>query len=65
MYQIFISMYLKANIQNLVKNDPVVSKKDKFKFNDLRPRARNDLELKYLLSFTESTNFQATGCNSF
>ena len=46
--KIFISMYLKAYIQNLVKNGPVVSEKNKFEFsyaNDLGPRARNDLVL--------------------
>ena len=50
----FISMYLKANIQSLVKNDPVVSEKNEFSFsyvNDLGPRSRNDLDLKYSLTF--------------
>ena len=47
-------MYLKANIQNLVKTDSVVSEKNKFLFsyvNDLGPRARNDLDLKYSFAF--------------
>ena len=53
-YLIFIFMYLKAYIQNLVKNDSVVSEKNKFLFsyvNDLGPRARDDLDLKYWLNF--------------
>ena len=47
-------MYLKAYIQNLVKNDPVVSEKNKFSLsyvNDLGPRARDDLDLKYYFTF--------------
>ena len=47
---IFISMYLKAYIKNLVKNGSVVSEKSKFWFsyiNDLGPRSRNDLDLQY------------------
>ena len=43
-YKFFIFMYLIAYIQNLVKNDPVVSEKSKFQFsnvNDLGPRSRN------------------------
>ena len=50
----FHFIYLKAYIQNLVKNDTVVSEKNKFKFlyvNDLGPRARNDIDLKYSLTF--------------
>ena len=45
-----ISMVLKANIQNLVKNSPVVSEKNSFKFsyiNGLGPSLRNDLDLQY------------------
>ena len=48
--QIFISMYLKDYIQNLIKNGPVVSKKSMFLFsniNGLGPRSRNDLDLQY------------------
>ena len=43
-------MYLKAYIQNLVKNGPVVSEKSKFSFsyvNDLGPRSRSDLGHQY------------------
>ena len=43
----FISLYLKAFIQNLVKNGPVVSEKIWFEFlyiNDLGPRSNNDLQ---------------------
>ena len=50
----FHFIYLKAYIQNLVKNDTVVSEKNKFKFsyvNDLGPRTRNDIDLKYSLTF--------------
>ena len=45
--QIFISLYLKAFIQNLVQIGKVVSKKILFKFwcvQDLGPRSRNDLD---------------------
>ena len=50
-------MYLKADIQNLVKNGPVVSEKSKFQFsnvNDLGPRSRNDLDLQYSHIFIKS-----------
>ena len=50
-------MYLKAYIQNLAKNDPVVSEKNKFLFsyvNDLGPRERNDLDLQYPYTFIHS-----------
>ena len=43
-------MYLKAYIQNLVKNHLMVSEKSMFKFsyvNGLGPRSRNDLDLQY------------------
>ena len=61
-------MYLKAFIQNFVKNGPVVSKESKFYFsyvNDLGPWSRNDLDLQYLHTFinnkmSASTNFQVT-----
>ena len=49
-YQIFISLYLKAFIQNLAQNGTVVSEKIWFEFlyvNDLGPRSRNDLDLQY------------------
>ena len=48
--KIFISMYVKAYIQNLVKNGHVVSEKSMFYFsyiNGLGPRSRNDLDLQY------------------
>ena len=50
-------MYLIADIQNLVKNGPVVSEKSKFQFsnvNDLGPRSRNDLDLQYSHIFIKS-----------
>ena len=43
-------VYLKAFIQNLVQNGPVVSKKIRFEFlnvHDLGPRSSNDLDLQY------------------
>ena len=49
-HQIFISLYLKAFIQNLVQVGTVVSEKMKFEFvnvHDLGPRSRNDLDLQY------------------
>ena len=49
-YQIFISLYLKAFKQTLVQIDTVVSEKIQFDFlyvQDLGPRSRNDLDLKY------------------
>ena len=42
-------MYLIADIQNLVKNGPVVSN-----VNDLGPRSRNDLDLQYSHIFIKS-----------
>ena len=48
-HQIFISLYLKDFIQNLVQIGTVVSEKIKFKFlyvHDLGPRSRNDLDLQ-------------------
>ena len=50
-------MYLKAYIQNLVKNGPVVSEKSKIKFlyvNGLRSRLRNDIDLQYSHTFINS-----------
>ena len=49
-HQIFISLYLKAFIQNLVQNGPVASEKIQFEFlyvHDLGPRSRNDHDLQY------------------
>ena len=52
-----ISLYLKAFIQNLVQNGPVVSKKIWFEclyVHDLGPRSRNDLDLQYSHTFMKS-----------
>ena len=49
-HQIFISMYLKAFIQNLVQICAIVSEKIQFEFlyvHDLGPRSSNDLDLQY------------------
>ena len=49
-HQIFISLYLKAFMQNLVQIGTVVSKKIHFEFlyvHNLGPRSRNDLDLQY------------------
>ena len=54
-------MYLIVDIQNLVKNGPVVSEKSKFQFsnvNDLGPRSRNDLDLQYPHIFIKSINLR-------
>ena len=56
-YQIFISLYLKAFIQNLFQNGSVVSEKIRFEFlyvHDLGPRLRNDLDLQYSHPFIKS-----------
>ena len=56
-HQIFISLYLKAIIQNLVQNGPVVSEKIRFEFlyvRDLGPRSSNDLDLQYTHTFIKS-----------
>ena len=56
-HQIFISLYLKAFIQNLVQNGPVVSDKIRFEFlyvRDLGPRSSNDLDLQYSHTFIKS-----------
>ena len=53
-HQIFISMYLKAFIKNLVQIGKVVSEKIQFEFlyvHDLGPRSRNDLDLQYSHTF--------------
>ena len=49
-HQIFISLYQKTFIKNLVQIAKVVSEKIRFKFlyvHDLGPRSRNDLDLQY------------------
>ena len=49
-HQIFISLYLKAFIQNLVQIGTVVSEKIQFEVlyvNDLGPRSRNDRDFRY------------------
>ena len=49
-HQFFISLYLKAFIQNLVQIGTVVSEKIPFEFlyvHDIGPRSRNDLDLQY------------------
>ena len=54
---IFISMYLKASIQNFVKNGTVVSGKIRFEFlyiHDLGPRSRNDPDPQYSHIFINS-----------
>ena len=38
---------------NLVENGQVVPENSKFQLNNLGPRSKNDLDLHYLLSFTE------------
>ena len=56
-HQIFISLYLKAFIQNLVQKGTIVSKKIQFEFlfvHDLGPRSRNDLDLQYSHTFINS-----------
>ena len=56
-FLLFISLYLKAFIQNLVQNGSVVSEKIRFEFlyvHDLGPRSRNDLDLQYSHTFIKS-----------
>ena len=56
-HQIFISLYLKAFIKNLVQIGKVVSEKIQFEFlyvHDLGPRSRNDLDLQYSHTFIYS-----------
>ena len=56
-HQIFISLYLKAFIQNLVQIGKVVSEKILFELlyvHDLGPRSRNDLDLQYSHTFIYS-----------
>ena len=55
--QIFISLYLKAFIQNLVQNGPVVSEKIRFEYlyvHDLGPRSSNDLDPQHSHTFMKS-----------
>ena len=56
-HQIFILLYLKAFIKNLVQIGTVVSEKIRFEFlyvHDLGPRSRNDLDLQYSHTFIYS-----------
>ena len=56
-HQIFISLYLKALIQNLVQIGKEVSEKIRFEFlyvSDLGPRSRNDIDLQYSHTFIYS-----------
>ena len=56
-HQIFISLYLKAFIQNLVQNGPVVSEKIRFEFlyvHNLGQRSSNYLDLQYSHTFIKS-----------
>ena len=53
-HQIFISLYLKALIKNLIQIGKLVSEKIWFEFlyvHDLGPRSRNDLDLQYSHTF--------------
>ena len=55
--KIVISLYLKAFIQNLVQNGPVVSEKIRFEFlyvHNLGPGSSNDLDLQYSHSTMKS-----------
>ena len=57
-HQIFISLYLKAFIKNLVQIGTVVSEKIGFEFlyvHDLGPRSRNDLDPQYSHIFISSS----------
>ena len=56
-HQILISLYLKAFIQSLVQNGPVVSENIRFEFlyvQDLGPRSSNDLDFQYSHTFMKS-----------
>ena len=68
-HQTFISLYLKAFIQNLVQIGKVVSEKILFEFlyvHDLGPRSRNDLDLQYSHTFIYSIRyFQVTQAAKF
>ena len=57
-HQIFISMYLKAFIKNLIQIGTVFSEKIRFEFlyvHDLWPRSSNDLDLQYSHTFIYSS----------
>ena len=56
-HQVFISLYLKAFIQNLIQNGQVISEKIRFEFlyvHNLGPRSSNDLDLQYSHTFMKS-----------
>ena len=56
----FISLYLKAFIQNLVQNGSVAYEKIRFEFlyeHNLGPRSRNDLDLQYSHTFIKSFSY--------
>ena len=56
-HQIFISLYLKAFIKNLVQIGKIVSEKNRFEFlyvHDLGSRSRNDIDLQYSHTFIYS-----------
>ena len=56
-HQIFISLFLKTSIKNLVQIGTVVSEKIRLEFlyvHDLVPRSRNDLDLQYSHTFIYS-----------
>ena len=68
----FISLYLKAFIQNLVQNGTVDAEKIRFEYlnvHDLGPWSRNDIDLQYSLTFINSIRClllpMFTGGNSF
>ena len=57
-HQIFISLYLKVFIQNLVLIGTVVSEKILFEFlyvHDLGPRSRNHIDLQYSYTINVSS----------
>ena len=59
-HQIFISLYLKAFIKNLVQISTVVSEEIRFEFlyvHNLGPRSRNDLDLQYSHTFIYSIRY--------
>ena len=58
-HQIFVSLYRRAFIKNLVQIGTVVSEKIRLEFlyvHDLGPRSRNDLDLQY--SYTSIHSFR-------
>ena len=55
-HQIFIALYLKVFIKNLVQIGKAVSEKIRFEFlyvHDLGPRSRNDIDLQYSQTFIQ------------